>query len=93
LTKWIKQTQRLFFNSLTPQLLGCLSLKNSSLHLSLHGNNSAALEGCSNPQKTQQVFESAMKRMWGFRFFVSEIISGVVFALFGPLHLALSLNC
>ena len=29
----------------------------------------------------------------GFRFFVSDVISGVVLGRFGPLHLALGLNC
>jgi len=40
-----------------------------------------ALESCSNPQKTWQVFESAMKKNWGFgfHFFVSDIISKVGF--------------
>jgi len=38
-----------------------------------------ALENCSNPQKTQQVFKSTMKTNFGvlgFRFFVSDIILG-----------------
>jgi len=38
------------------------------------------LESCSNPQKTQQVFESALKNNLGF--LVSDIISGVDFWLF-----------
>jgi len=53
------------------------------------------LESCSNPQKTQQVFESAMKQIFlvlGFRFFVSDVINGVILSLFGPLHLALDPN-
>jgi len=52
-----------------------------------------ALESCSNTQKTQQVFESAIKnKIWGFGFFVSDVISGVVLGLFGPLHLVLGPN-
>jgi len=52
-----------------------------------------ALESCSNPQKTQQVFKSAMKkRFFDFGFFVSDITSGVVLGLFGPLHLVLGPN-
>jgi len=38
----------------------------------------------------------AMKKKFlvlGLGFFVSDIISGVVLSLFGPLHLALSPNC
>ena len=31
--------------------------------------------------------------MLGFGFFVSDVISGVVLGLFGPLHLALGPNC
>jgi len=52
-----------------------------------------ALESCSNPQKTQQVFESAMKKKLGFGLFVSDIISGVVLGLLGLLRLALGPNC
>jgi len=29
-----------------------------------------ALESCSNPQKTQQVFESAMKKFFDFAFWI-----------------------
>jgi len=43
--------------------------------------------------KTQQVFDSAMKKnFFGFRFFVSDFISGIVLGLFGPLPLALGPN-
>ena len=40
-----------------------------------------ALESSSNPQKTRQVFESAMKKIFGFgfQFFVSDVISEVGF--------------
>ena len=40
-----------------------------------------ALESCSNSQKTWQVFESAMKNLFGFgfQFFVSDVISKVGF--------------
>jgi len=54
-----------------------------------------AVESCSNLQKIWQVFPFAMKQTFlvlGFRFFVSDIISGVVLGLFGPLHLALGPN-
>jgi len=53
------------------------------------------LESCSSPQKTWQVLESAMKKIslvLGFGFFVSDVISGIVLGLFGPLHLALGPN-
>jgi len=53
------------------------------------------LESCSNPQKPQQVFESAMKKnsfLLGFGFFVSDIASGVDLGFYGPLHLALCPN-
>jgi len=33
------------------------------------------------------------KNVLGFGFFVSEIMSGAVLGLFGPLHLALGPNC
>ena len=54
-----------------------------------------ALESCSNPQKTQQVFASAMKKkmfVLGFPFFVSDVTSEEILDLFSPLHLALGLN-
>ena len=40
-----------------------------------------ALENCSNPEKTPQVFECPMKKMFvlGFGFYVSDIISKVGF--------------
>jgi len=47
---------------------------------------SNGIEGCSSPQKTWQVLESAMKKI------MSDVISGVVLDIFGPLHLALVLN-
>jgi len=51
------------------------------------------LENYSNPQKTRQVFKSAMKTLFSFsHFFVNGIISGIVLGLFGPLHLALGPN-
>jgi len=43
------------------------------------------LESCSSPQKTQQVFKSAMKKILlalGFIIFVSDIISKVGFSPF-----------
>jgi len=47
------------------------------------------LESCSNPQKTWQVFESAMKDkrllVLGFSFFVSDAISHRCLAIFGCL--------
>jgi len=52
------------------------------------------LESCSNPQKVWQVLASTVKKKFclvlGFRFFVSDIISGVVLGYVGPLHLALA---
>jgi len=51
-----------------------------------------ALESGSNPQKTRQVFASAMTKTFlvlGVGFFVSNVISGVVLGLFDPLHLTL----
>jgi len=33
-----------------------------------------------------------VKKIFGFGFFVSDVISGVVLGLFGPLHLALGPN-
>jgi len=51
---------------------------------------------CSNLQKTWQVIESTMKKNYylvlDFRFFVSDIISGIVLSLFSPLHVALDPN-
>jgi len=47
------------------------------------------------PSKTQQILARAMKKKFfgfGFRFFVSDVISGVVLGLFGPLHLTLGSN-
>jgi len=44
------------------------------------------LASCSNPQKTWQVFESAMKKNWGF--FVSDVISEVGFWPFWLCYLA-----
>jgi len=40
-----------------------------------------ALESCSNPQKTRQVFESAIKKflVLGYSFFMSGIISSIGF--------------
>jgi len=57
-----------------------------------------ALESCSNPEMTWQVFESAVKKkkfflVLGLGFFVSDIISRVVLGLFGPLHLAIGPDC
>jgi len=62
--------------------------------MSLRWHNSAddCLESCSNPQKTQQVFNEKNSLVLGFVVFVSDIISGVVLGLFGPLHLALRTN-
>jgi len=54
-----------------------------------------ALESSSNPHKTQQVFQSAMKKNFlilGFGFFVSDVVSGGFLGLFVPLHLALGPN-
>jgi len=53
-----------------------------------------ALESCSNPKKIPQVLVSAKKqKIFGFGFFVSDIISGGVLHSFGPLHLALGPIC
>jgi len=53
-----------------------------------------ALESCSNPQKTQHIFKSAMKNnFFGLGLFVIDIVSEVVLGLFGSLHLALGPNC
>jgi len=62
--------------------------------MSLRWHNSAddCLESCLNPQKTQQVFNEKNFSVLGFVVFVSDIISGVVLGLFGPLHLALGTN-
>jgi len=38
-----------------------------------------ALESCSNLQKTWQAFKSAMKKKFGFSFFVSKVMSKVDF--------------
>ena len=52
------------------------------------------VESCSNPQKTRQVFKSAMKKKnLVLFFFVNDVISGVLLGLLGPLHLALGPNC
>jgi len=51
-----------------------------------------ALESCSNLQKIWQVLATAMKKNC-FDFILSDVISGVVSGLFGPLHLALGSNC
>jgi len=73
-----------------------LRLKSSSLHVSLRGKSlsTIAIKSCSNPQKIWQVFPFAMKiEFFGFRFFVSDIISRVVLGLFVQLHLVLAPNC
>jgi len=50
-----------------------------------------ALKSCSNPEDptSLQVYNDKNRLVLGFGFFVSDVISGVVSGLFGPLHLAL----
>jgi len=73
---------------------GSLRLESSSLHMFCTGISPPMIvvESCSNPQKIVQVFTSAVKKNFGFgfHFIVSDIISGVVLGLFGPLHLAIA---
>jgi len=44
--------------------------------LQLITHQSIVLESCSNLQKTGQVFESAVKKIWGFGLSVSDIKIG-----------------
>jgi len=46
------------------------------------------VESCLSPQKTRQVFESALKKslVLGFRFFVSDVVSGEGYWAQGPNH-------
>jgi len=69
------------------------SAKHSSFHIFCKSiaPPPIALESCSNPQKTWQVFKSTMKKcclILGFSIFVNKS----TFGLFGPHHLALGPN-
>jgi len=54
-----------------------------------------AVESCSNAQKMQQVFKTALEKNffgWGGRFFVSNVISGGLLGHLGPLCLVIGAN-
>jgi len=51
------------------------------------------LESCSNPQKNSASLRVRSEKKFlvlGFGFFVSDVITGVVLGIFGPLNLAMA---
>jgi len=91
-----------FFFSLTLNTLGArwLRLTSRSLHKSLRGNistNDCARKLFKPLKDSTSLCVCNEKKTFflvlGFRFFVSDVISGIVSGLFGQLHLALGPNC
>jgi len=75
-----------------------LRLKSSSLHMFLRGNISADdyARELFKPSKDSASLHICNEKTFfvlGFGFFVSDVISGFVLGLFGPLHLPLDPNC
>jgi len=82
---------------LAPLLHACFKAKTSSFHVPLHGNISGAKSAKEifKPSKDSASLRVSNEKkilVLGVRFFVSKVISGCVFGLFGPLHMALGPN-